>query len=155
MDASESNFMRPWRPLVFSSGASRPFLTGGECIPLSGNGVKQDQLPLNNRRQGHDEKDQEGFHPEFFPENVGLGDTQDQDNRCAGEQILYRKKWKGAPIQVISHDRVQFARPPAHQIKGEEGIRNREEDHKQGRCKNLWAMTVGEREISHFSLIYK
>jgi hypothetical protein len=117
--------------------------------PLSGDMVKQNQLPLDNQCQSNNEKHQQGCHSEFSAENMGPGDTQDEENGCASEQILYREEQKGALFQVISHDRVQFFRTPAHQVEGEESVRNREEDHEQGRGKNPWAVVVGEGKIPH------
>ena len=99
-----------------------------EFFSSSGNSLEQEQLPLDDRGQGHDEKYEQGFHPERPPEDMGPGDAQYDENGGTGEEVLYREKQKIAPVQIIGKDRVPFHGPVIHQVKGEKGVREGQED---------------------------
>jgi hypothetical protein len=126
-----------------------------EFKALSGNVMKQNQLPLNNRCQSNDEKGKEGFAANLAPEDVNFLDTQDHHDRCTGHQILYRKECERTSLQTIGHDGVQFFCPTTHQIKCEVSVNNCETDDAQDGSKNSWAIERSRREFPHFAIVYQ
>ena len=118
-------------------------------MSVPGNVMKQNQLPLYNCRQLKDETGKKDFRTKFLPEDENLLDAKNQDDRCAGQQILYREEYERAFLQVVGHDGIQLFCSTAHQVKREVGVDDGKGDGAEGGGKKTWAMQVTKGKVSH------
>jgi hypothetical protein len=131
------------------SAANDFFLKYDFKVPVSGNVMKQNELPLYNGCQRKDETGKKDFAAKFPPEDGNFLCGQDHDGRCTGQQILYHEECAATFLQIVGHDGIQLFGSRAHQVKREVGVDDEKSDGAEGSGKKTWAMRVTKGKMSH------
>jgi hypothetical protein len=104
--------------------------------------MKQKQFPLNNKSLNHNEENEESLALKPCPQKRSVFDVQDHENSGPCEKVLDGKEHERTLIQVESHDRIHFRRPPVHQFQGEKSIHHTEHEDHQNSGKRLCAVLL-------------